>query len=143
MGIGENIRNNRKNKGLTQKELGLMIGISASTVTKYEKEDLEPNIETLQRIAEALGVSLHELITGESLLNESETLTQSVNTENIDPHLQEITKELEEYFGKYVLTLMMTKNVSKRINNTDMGKMFETCNNYIESYVKMINNSDN
>ena len=88
MGIGENIRNNRKNKGLTQKELGLMIGISASTVTKYEKEDLEPNIETLNKIAEALGVSQHELITGESLFNESETLTQSLNAENIDPHLK-------------------------------------------------------
>ena len=37
MSIGENIRLHRKEKGLTQEELGELVGISGVAVMRYEK----------------------------------------------------------------------------------------------------------
>lgn len=62
MSIGENIRNYRKEKGLTQKELAELVGLTASTITKYEKDMIEPGVYTLTKIADALGTNLYRLI---------------------------------------------------------------------------------
>ena len=127
--LGFKIKELRKSKKITQKQLAAMVDKSERMIQKYESGEVAPTISTFSQISNALGSTMKEL------------MEEDAHLEVIGE--QEITKELEEYFGKYVLTLMMTKNVSKSINNTDMRKMFGTCNNYIESYVKMINNSDN
>lgn len=61
MTVGEQIRNIRKAKGWTQKRLGEACGIAEPTIRRYELGKLNPKIETLQRIAKALGVSTFEL----------------------------------------------------------------------------------
>lgn len=62
--IGENIKNLRKERELTQKQLADLVGVTAATITKYEKGSLEPNLETINKIEKALGVSVSELIDG-------------------------------------------------------------------------------
>ena len=57
MNIGENIRQARKNAGLTQKELGKKLGISAAAVGQFEKKDANPNHHTVEKIAMVLGIS--------------------------------------------------------------------------------------
>lgn len=61
MTTGELIRKCRKEAGLTQKELGERAGIAEPTIRKYESNRLNPKIETLQKIADALNVSVSEL----------------------------------------------------------------------------------
>lgn len=63
MTVGENIKRFRKEKGLTQKQLGELCNpnISAGTIRKYELSILNPKIETLQKISIALDVSLTDL----------------------------------------------------------------------------------
>ena len=56
MTIGERLAEKRKFAGLTQKELGARTGIDPSTIRKYESGRLNPKIETLQRLADALHV---------------------------------------------------------------------------------------
>ena len=56
------IKKIRKEKGLTQKQLGDLCGIADSNIRKYENGKQFPKMETLQKIASALGVSLIELI---------------------------------------------------------------------------------
>ena len=62
MTIGEKIRSIRKEKGLTQQALGQLLGVTQATVGQYETNTNPPKIETLQRIAAALGVSVGQLI---------------------------------------------------------------------------------
>lgn len=57
MTIGEKLRDIRKEKGFTQKELGNMLGITPQMIAQYESGKRKPKLETLQRIAEALGIS--------------------------------------------------------------------------------------
>ena len=49
MDIGENIRRARKNAGLTQKELGEKLGISAAAVGQFEKKNSNPHNSTVQQ----------------------------------------------------------------------------------------------
>ncbi|WP_020602381.1 helix-turn-helix domain-containing protein [Spirosoma spitsbergense] len=53
------IREARKSKGLTQKELGEMLGIGESRVSKYESGRQNPTIATLQKIADTLNVKIN------------------------------------------------------------------------------------
>lgn len=64
MTVGENIRRIRKEKGLTQKQLGELCNpqTSESTIRKYELGILNPKIETIDKIASALSVSPYEMV---------------------------------------------------------------------------------
>ncbi len=56
--VGKAIKEARKAKGLTQKEVGAKLGISESAVNKYESGKENPTVITLQKVAEALGMRL-------------------------------------------------------------------------------------
>lgn len=60
--IGKNIRFLRAKAGLTQQQLADKIGMSQSIVGKLEMETRSMKIDVLEKIAEALDVSLSELI---------------------------------------------------------------------------------
>lgn len=57
MTIGENIRRIRKERGLTQKKLGELCMIAEPTIRRYEAGTLNPKLETVEKIASALGVA--------------------------------------------------------------------------------------
>ena len=60
--IGENIRKARIKRGLSQEELARAIGITKSTISKYELGHREPPLDTIQKIADVLFVSFLDLI---------------------------------------------------------------------------------
>lgn len=60
--IGERIKAFRLVRGMTQKELGTRMGVDQSTVRKYESGKLNPKIETVKKIADALGVDAWTLV---------------------------------------------------------------------------------
>ena len=62
MTIGERIKKARMSKGLTQKALSELCRIAEPTIRKYESGRLNPKIETLQKLASALGVTAPFLI---------------------------------------------------------------------------------
>lgn len=54
--VGQLIREARKAKGLTQKELGEKMGVGEPTITNYESGKQNLTINTLRKIADALGM---------------------------------------------------------------------------------------
>ncbi len=62
MSVGEKIKLYRDKKGLTQEQLGELIGVKGATITRYEKNDRQPKIEQLTKIAAALSVEINELL---------------------------------------------------------------------------------
>ncbi len=62
MTTGENIKRIRKEKGLTQKKLGELCGISESNIRKYENGKQNPKIETIEKIANALNVQIIDIM---------------------------------------------------------------------------------
>lgn len=56
MTIGEKIKQFRKDKGMTQKELSLLSGISVTSIQYYESGKFTPKIEQVEKIAKAMGI---------------------------------------------------------------------------------------
>lgn len=62
MTVGENIKRIRKEKGLTQKQLGNLCRMADSAVRRYELGKAKPKLKTIHKIAEGLGVPVQELV---------------------------------------------------------------------------------
>lgn len=56
----------RREKNMTQEELGKKLGVSNKTVSRWENGNYMPDIETLRLLAKEFSVSIEELIDGES-----------------------------------------------------------------------------
>lgn len=64
--MGEIISTLRKEKGMTQKELAAKLNITDKAVSKWERDVACPDVNTLPKLAEILGVSLDELMNTKS-----------------------------------------------------------------------------
>ncbi len=62
MSLGSNLKKCRESKGLTQKEMSEILDISKSNISKYESDDVEPNVETLIKYADYFRVSIDYLL---------------------------------------------------------------------------------
>lgn len=62
MTLGEKIRTARKQEGLSQEQLSEKLGISRSSVAKWETDKGIPDISNLIALSDVFGLSLDELI---------------------------------------------------------------------------------
>lgn len=98
MTFGENVKKARKERGLTQGELADIMGFkSIASVSKYEQSDEVPRRKVAQKFADALGVSVSELLTAYYTDEE----IRKFNTQRI----QEQKDETEEYAIKLFKSL--------------------------------------
>ena len=68
--IGKFIAALRKEKGLTQEQLGEKLGVTNKTISRWENGNYTPDVEMLTLLSKEFGVSINELISGERLLAE-------------------------------------------------------------------------
>lgn len=61
--FGDFIYHKRKEKGLTQEELGRKLGVTNKAVSKWEVGETMPDITMLEPLASTLGVTIDELLT--------------------------------------------------------------------------------
>ena len=66
MTIAETIKNLRKTVGMSQEQLAEKLHVSRQAVTKWETEGGTPDIENLRAIAALFGITVDELLTGET-----------------------------------------------------------------------------
>lgn len=57
-----NLKDIREQRGLTQEALARATNIHRVTIAKYETGEVDPKIENALKLAEALGVTVDELI---------------------------------------------------------------------------------
>ena len=58
----ERLRATRIEKGFTQEQLAKAVGVTKSTMAKYDRGELEPNVKNIKKIAQVLGVSVDYLL---------------------------------------------------------------------------------
>ncbi len=61
MGIGKRIKKARESLGLTQNELGELVGVTGSAITNYEKETSHPKEPIMYKLLEVLKVDANYL----------------------------------------------------------------------------------
>ena len=62
MTIGQSIQQARKKAGLTQKQLAEKSGIATITLQQYERGVREPKLDTIAKIARAMGLYASDLV---------------------------------------------------------------------------------
>lgn len=67
MALGDTIRSLRRIRGLTQEELGEKSGLSYKYIGEIERGQVNVSIESLVRIADALGVKINDLLPPETV----------------------------------------------------------------------------
>lgn len=127
MPTGAKIKEIRKRKGLTQKQLGDLCGIADANIRKYENGKQNPKMETLQKIADALGVPLLEFIDDDLVDaaiwldgdSEEELITKKINAimNNSSLSIEEKTKKADELSAQLqIIEDFHFKNVSNAYN---------------------------
>lgn len=71
--INEQIAFLRKQKGLTQKELAVALGVTDQAVSKWESAQCCPDIQLLPDIADYFGVSIDELMGHDTIVQKQTT----------------------------------------------------------------------
>ncbi len=60
--IGERLRKQRTRRALTQAELAERSGVTTATVARIERDEIEPRMTTLRKLAHGLEVDPAELV---------------------------------------------------------------------------------
>lgn len=68
---GATIKRLREAKGITQTQLAEQIGVSGKAVSKWETAKGLPDITLIEPLAKALGVSVMELMSGDTVINKN------------------------------------------------------------------------
>ncbi len=68
---GSAIKRLREAKGITQTQLAEQIGVSCKAVSKWETLKGLPDISLIEPLSQALGVSVMELMSGETVINKN------------------------------------------------------------------------
>ena len=80
MSIGNKIKKYREANKMTQKDIAEILEVEPGTISKYESGMIEPNIESLKRLAETFNITVDKLIKEEkfdvSKINVLETLRE-------------------------------------------------------------------
>ena len=72
MNFGKNVKEIRESKGLSQRELGELLGVKQQTIAQYEALINAPKSVTVDKIAKALGVTFRDLTNTHSSIDYEE-----------------------------------------------------------------------
>ncbi|WP_028519489.1 helix-turn-helix domain-containing protein [Ruminococcus flavefaciens] len=97
--IGKFISQMRKEKGLTQKQLGEELLISDKTVSKWETGKGMPEVSLMLPLCEKLGINVNELLTGERIPDED-------YKKKAEENIMNIMREKEESIRKIIVSVI-------------------------------------
>ena len=80
--LQENIKNFRKERGLTQEELAIRVNVVRQTVSKWEKGQSVPDADLLQKIAEVLEVTVSQLLGQEKEMEQRNEIAEQLSRIN-------------------------------------------------------------
>ena len=98
--IGKFIAELRKQKGLTQEQLGEQIGVSNKTVSRWETGVYMPPADALMKMSELFGVTVNELLSGKRLSEQEYMVAAEKNLNQLVKSSVFDHKDKIEYFKK-------------------------------------------
>jgi len=97
--FGDRIHSARKSSGLSQRDLGYLVGVSAMSISKYENDTVKPNSQMLIKISAATKKSLDFFFRSSSisLSDVCYRCKKSISAKDIDRIHGQITDWMERY----------------------------------------------
>lgn len=114
MGIGYRIKEARERLGLTQTELGAMIGVTGSAITNYEKETSHPKEQIIYKLMETLNIDANYLF------QDAVKLKSSNNVSLLEYELIKKYRDLDKH-GKEMVDFTLLKEWERSIQNNSLS----------------------
>lgn len=115
-GFPQRLKELRRQKNLSQSELGKIVGLHYTHIGRYERGLSKPSTGTLIRLAEALGVTTDYLIEGKT----DEVARAKLEDRELLLHFQEIEKlpDDDKMIVKKLIDAFIAKKKIQKIANT-------------------------
>ncbi|MDZ7923282.1 MAG: helix-turn-helix transcriptional regulator [Marinagarivorans sp.] len=103
-GFSNRLRDLRKQKNISQTELGLLAGLHYTHIGRFERGSSRPSGDTLKRLSDALGVSIDYLLEGttneaaKAKFEDRELLQQFQEVERLPEEDKHVIKKLLDAF---------------------------------------------
>jgi len=89
MTLGQHIIQLRKQKKLSQNDLGKKVGTSGDIIGRYERDEVKPSIEVASKIADVLEVSLDFLLGKVDVEVDQQLLKRVIEVQQMNPEDKE------------------------------------------------------
>jgi len=126
--VTENIKNIRRQKGISQESIAYDLGIDYSTYGKIERGQIGLTVDRLEKIANVLGITVEEIYKGR-ISNEKETVGNVANaylyeedsaiskkiTIQVDSLRREVQLLKEQLKDKEKIIKLLENKISKKL----------------------------
>ncbi len=121
--IGRYIVRKRKERNLTQEQLSEQLGVSNKTISKWENGKCMPDYSLIQKLCEALDVTLPELMDGEDAAENSVRVYDDEQILDLLRRTQELERQKNILYGLVLIVLGIASGaMSKTTGGTDVQK---------------------
>ena len=119
--IGSYIAQKRRAKNLTQEQLAEKLGVSNKTISKWENGKCMPDYSIIQKLCDALGVTLPELMDGEDAADSSVRVYDDAQILDLLRRTQELERQKGVLYGFVLVVLGIASGaMSKITGGTDV-----------------------
>ena len=123
--IGSYIARKRKEQNLTQEQLAQQLGVSNKTISKWENGKCMPDYSIIQRLCDAIRVTLPELMDGEDAAENSVRVYDDEQILNLLRRTQELERQKGALYGLVLVVLGIASGaMSKTTGGTDVQDFF-------------------
>ncbi|MCR4429870.1 MAG: helix-turn-helix domain-containing protein [Tepidanaerobacteraceae bacterium] len=98
MNIGDRIRKLREKMGLSNRQLALKAGLSQPVMYRIENGSRRADIETIEKICNALGITLSDFFNFDGERTNPEYLELIKNAKNLSPEQLKILNDIIKNF---------------------------------------------
>lgn len=123
--IGSYIAHKRREQNLTQEQLAQQLGMSNKTISKWENGKCMPDYSIIQRLCEALHVTLPELMDGEDAAEDSVRVYDDEQILDLLRRTQELERQKGVLCGFVRIVLGIASSaLSRTTSGTDVQDFF-------------------
>ena len=109
--IGKFIAQCRKEKQITQEELGEKLGVTNKTISRWENGHYLPDIEMMQLLSKEFNISINELISGENIKDSEYKEKAEINLIEVLENSSFTLKEKIDFYKKKWLKEHIFSNI--------------------------------
>lgn len=103
--VGAFLKQLRKERDMTQEQLGEQIGVTSKTISRWETGNYMPPVECLEILSDIYKISINEILAGEQITDEK---IKGIADENVAFVLGKLQKENQKFEKRMLFVLAIT-----------------------------------
>lgn len=135
--LGDRIKKERENLGLTREELSKKVGVSYSAIAMYEQGNREPNNEITIKMCELFNCTMDYIMGKSNFRTNEEDFNNFVKNQN----KVLILKTIERYYDDYIVTCSLKEQdidfivaILSDVDENNVKDIKEQINSFVNSF---------